>query len=109
MRAAGKGRLTRLLVAGNPPGVIAGSIVRVEFLPSARAFDAVISAVLTALGEWLLIRPQIAVPPARSRQRLPAATIVAFATIVGCVGGIYGIGGGSILAPVLISSGHSRP
>ena len=26
---------------------------------------------------------------------------------VGCVGGIYGIGGGSVLAPVLIGSGRS--
>ena len=26
--------------------------------------------------------------------------------MVGCVGGIYGIGGGSILAPVLIGTGH---
>jgi uncharacterized membrane protein YfcA len=28
------------------------------------------------------------------------------AAVVGCVGGIYGIGGGSILAPVLIGSGR---
>jgi uncharacterized membrane protein YfcA len=30
------------------------------------------------------------------------------AAVVGCVGGIYGIGGGSILSPVLIGSGR-RP
>lgn len=30
------------------------------------------------------------------------------AAVVGCVGGIYGIGGGSVLAPVLIGSGR-RP
>jgi uncharacterized membrane protein YfcA len=29
------------------------------------------------------------------------------AAAVGCVGGIYGIGGGSILAPILIGSGRS--
>jgi hypothetical protein len=28
------------------------------------------------------------------------------AAVVGCIGGIYGIGGGSILAPVLIATGR---
>jgi uncharacterized protein len=32
--------------------------------------------------------------------------MAALAAVVGCVGGIYGIGGGSILAPVLIGSGR---
>jgi uncharacterized protein len=34
---------------------------------------------------------------------------VVLAAVVGCVGGIYGIGGGSILAPVLIGSGRTPP
>jgi uncharacterized membrane protein YfcA len=34
--------------------------------------------------------------------------LVILAAAVGCVGGIYGIGGGSILAPVLIGTGR-RP
>jgi uncharacterized membrane protein YfcA len=33
--------------------------------------------------------------------------LVLTAVVVGCVGGIYGIGGGSILAPLLISFGRS--
>ena len=33
--------------------------------------------------------------------------MIVIAVVVGCVGGIYGIGGGSILAPVLISFGRS--
>ena len=32
--------------------------------------------------------------------------MTASAAAVGCVGGIYGVGGGSILAPVLIADGH---
>ena len=32
--------------------------------------------------------------------------LVVLAAVVGCVGGIYGIGGGAILAPVLIGSGR---
>ena len=34
--------------------------------------------------------------------------LVALAAVVGCVGGIYGIGGGAFLAPVLIGIGR-RP
>ena len=43
-----------------------------------------------------------AVRPGRSR---PPA-LVLLAVVVGCVGGTYGIGGGSILAPILIGSGR---
>src|SRR3954451_19107915 len=44
------GSLTRVLLAGTIPGVVAGAIVRVEFLPSPQAFDVVIAAVLIPLG-----------------------------------------------------------
>jgi hypothetical protein len=37
---------------------------------------------------------------------LSPARLVVMAMAVGCIGGIYGIGGGSILAPVLIRSGR---
>jgi uncharacterized protein len=48
-------------------------------------------------------------PSARPRQRvdLGEARLVAFSLAVGIVGGIYGIGGGSILAPALVSLGLS--
>jgi uncharacterized membrane protein YfcA len=35
-----------------------------------------------------------------------APVLIVLAAVVGCVGGIYGIGGGSILAPVLIGTGR---
>ena len=44
--------------------------------------------------------------PGSRRSRLPRAALLVIAAVVGCVGGIYGIGGGSILAPVLIADGH---
>ena len=37
---------------------------------------------------------------------IPVPVLVVLAVAVGCVGGIYGIGGGSILAPVLVGSGR---
>jgi uncharacterized protein len=101
------GRLTRLLVAGTLPAVILGSIIRVEFLPGARVFDLVVGAALTPLGAWIAVsRPD---PPARSVQagdRIAPAVLVLLSAAVGCAGGIYGIGGGSILAPILIGSGR---
>ena len=32
--------------------------------------------------------------------------MIGLATVTGCVGGIYGIGGGTILSPILIGSGR---
>ncbi len=101
------GRLTRLLIAGTLPGVVAGSIIRVELLPGARVFNLVVGAVLAPLGAWIaLSRPS---PQARSvdpGHTLAAPVLVVLSAVVGCVGGIYGIGGGSILAPILIGSGR---
>jgi uncharacterized protein len=47
------GRLALVLIAGPLPGVIAGSVIRVELLPGARVFDFVVAAVLLPLGLWL--------------------------------------------------------
>ena len=38
--------------------------------------------------------------------RLPRAAIGLLAAVAGCVGGIYGVGGGSILAPILVADGQ---
>ena len=46
------------------------------------------------------------VTPDRPARLIPAPVLVIPAAAVGCVGGIYGIGGGSILAPILIGSGR---
>ena len=97
------GALTRQLLLGTLPGVILGSIIRVEFLPGPRAFDAVIALVLIPLGTQLVIRRSVTQPSGWAA----FTPLVPIAMVVGCVGGIYGIGGGSILAPILIGSGRS--
>ena len=103
------GRLALVLIAGTLPGVIAGSVIRVELLPSPRVFDLVVAAVLIPLGIWLaLTRPSRPQDPDRPARLIPVPVLVVLAAAVGCVGGIYGIGGGSILAPILIGSGR-RP
>ncbi|MDQ2874638.1 MAG: TSUP family transporter, partial [Actinomycetota bacterium] len=67
----------------------------------------VVAAALLPLGVWLaLTRPD---RPGRAAGRvrvIPLLVLVLLAAVVGCVGGIYGIGGGSILAPVLIGTGR---
>jgi uncharacterized protein len=102
-----QGGLTMILVAGTLPGVIAGSVIRVELLPGPRVFDLVIAAVLLPLGAWLLSTPTRTAQVVGSASRsIPSPLLAILAAVVGCIGGIYGIGGGSILAPVLIGSGR---
>jgi uncharacterized protein len=98
------GRLTWLLLAGTLPGVVAGSVIRVYLLPGPVVFDFVVAAVLIPLGSWLALTADA--PAATGRARLPRLVIGLIAAVAGCVGGIYGIGGGSILAPVLITDGQ---
>jgi uncharacterized membrane protein YfcA len=102
------GRLTLVLIAGTLPGVIGGSYIRVELLPGPRVFDLVVAAVLAPLGTWItLTRPASAATPVRADHVIAPPVLVTLAAMVGCVGGIYGIGGGSILAPILIGTGRS--
>jgi uncharacterized protein len=101
------GRLSLVLIAGTLPGVIAGSVIRVELLPGARVFDLVVAAVLLPLGLWLaLTSPTPAAGEAKPARAVPMPALILLAAVVGCVGGIYGIGGGSILAPILIGTGR---
>jgi uncharacterized membrane protein YfcA len=100
------GRLAATLIAGTLPGVVAGSLVRVRLLPEPRVFDLVVAFVLLPLGCWLaLTRPGGSSGDGRSIH-LASPVLVLLAAGVGCVGGIYGIGGGSIIAPILIGTGR---
>jgi uncharacterized protein len=100
------GRLAFVLISGTLPGVIAGSVIRVELLPGPRVFDLLVAAVLLPLGIWLVATRADSGLRARPVRLIPAPALMALALLVGCVGGIYGIGGGSILSPVLIGSGR---
>jgi hypothetical protein len=97
--------LTRLLVLGTLPGVVAGALIRVFLLGGGQAFLVVVAVVLIPLGTWLAFAapPAPAGNPDRRRRRL----IVVLALAVGTIGGIYGIGGGSILGPILVGFGFS--
>jgi uncharacterized protein len=86
--------------------VVAGSVIRVELLPGPRVFDIVVAAVLLPLGLWLVLTRPPAAGPGQRRLVIPAPALIVLAVAVGCVGGIYGIGDGSILAPVLTGAGR---
>lgn len=101
-RSADIAGLTRLLLRGTLPGVVLGSIVRVELLPGPRPFRLVVGAVLLLIGLWL-VRRVLARPAPRAP--LGPRSTVALAGVVGLVGGVYGIGGGSLLAPLLVGTG----
>jgi uncharacterized protein len=49
------GLLALLLITGTLPGVITGSIIRVELVPGPRVFDLMIAALLLPLGIWLAV------------------------------------------------------
>ena len=104
------GRLALVLIAGTLPGVIAGSVIRVELLPGPRVFDLVVAALLVPLGAWIAlpapVRPLPDGDPGPPGRVIPAPVLIVLAAAVGCVGGIYGIGGGSILAPILVGTGR---
>jgi uncharacterized protein len=104
------GRLALLLITGTLPGVITGSIIRVELVPGPRVFDLMVATLLAPLGIWLLAtRPARhcdPAPPTPPTRQIPAPVLIFLACLTGCVGGIYGIGGGAILSPILIGSGR---
>ena len=102
------GRLALVLIAGTLPGVIAGSVIRVKLIPGPHVFDLVVAAVLIPLGIWLALTtpPSRTGEPDRPVRPIPTPVLAGLAAVVGCVGGIYGLGGGAFLAPVLIGSGR---
>ena len=84
-------------------GETAGDGGMLALLLALWAMDAIIAVVLIPIGTHLVVR-RTAANPSGAAALLP---LVPIAAVVGCVGGIYGIGGGSILAPVLIGAGQS--
>lgn len=101
-----RGDLTRRLVLGTLPGVVLGAAVRVYALPGPDVFRLLIATLLLPLGLSLTLR---ALSPARHHPpptgELPPRTLTGLALAVGVIGGIYGIGGGSLLGPILVGRG----
>ncbi len=119
--------LTAVIAAGTLPGVIAGSLIRITLLPDPRHFKVFVGAVLLLIGSRVaikLLRPAPATPPTsgplvvettrfdlgRLEYRyqgqlhgLPVPRLALLTLVIGVIGGTYGIGGGAIIAPLLVS------
>jgi hypothetical protein len=73
-------------------------------------FQLLVAAFLLPLGTWLaartLLPPRTPTPIPAPPHSVPSSrAVTALALIVGVVGGIFGMGGGSILGPVLTGRG----
>jgi uncharacterized membrane protein YfcA len=105
-RAPLRSPLTSVLLVGTLPGVIGGAVIRVLLIPGAQLFRLFVATLLFPLGAWLCLR-------AARASSAPAPTppsnrfVVTLALGVGIIGGIYGIGGGSLLSPILVGRGVS--
>lgn len=98
--------LTAQLLLGTLPGVVAGALLRVFVVPDGAVFRVLVACLLFPLGGWLVLRAVWA-PIAREERVASPAVVVALGVVAGVIGGIYGIGGGSLLAPVLVALGCS--
>ena len=101
-------RLAWVIATGTLPGLLAGWWLRVHWLFDPRVFKLFVGLVLLGLAIRLFLKkisPGANVPestvPNGGRSLMP---IFAVALVIGVVGGAYGIGGGSIMAPVLIAA-----
>lgn len=123
--------LTWVVVAGTLPGVIGGGFIRLHWLPDPKPFKAFVGCVLLYIGIRLFIdlvraargTAKPAPPPSEpfsvsvrewTWRRLvyrfqgedhgcSTPGIFALSLVVGVVGGVYGIGGGAIIAPFFVA------
>jgi uncharacterized membrane protein YfcA len=116
------------IAAGTVPGLLAGVIIRVALLPDPDLFKFFVGLVLLyitgRLGRDIFARTtkpspepkgqfevtaidfsikQMGFEFAGTRYRVPTVPIFTLSAAVGMIGGIYGIGGGALLAPVLVT------
>lgn len=125
--------LTWAVIIGTLPGVFIGAWVRIKYLPDPKNFKLFVGLVLCYIGFRLLLdvvknirRPRAAGRSQKSEKRLEIRiiessirqvkfdydgethqfsplVIYAICFLVGIVGGIYGIGGGAIVAPFFVA------
>lgn len=117
--------LTLLITLGTFPGVIIGYFLRISLFENLRNFKLLVGTVLLFIGIKLLY--DIFNPPKEAffspeapktirfdhkvlffeysgiKYKLSTPLIVFLSLVIGVIGGIYGIGGGAIMAPMLLA------
>lgn len=98
-------RLTWTLVAGTVPGALVGVFLRARYLPDPGRFKLFAGVVLLYIGGRLLADRWRGrgVPEGGGDHGFSTAGVLGLSLVVGVVGGMYGIGGGAIIAPLLVS------
>jgi len=98
--------LARTLILGTVPGALLGTVLRVRYLPDPARFKLFAGVVLLYVGGRLLARRIRRAEPGKTGEGhgFPVAGVVSLSLVVGLVGGVYGIGGGAIIAPLLVSA-----
>lgn len=94
--------LVGAVTAGTIPGIVIGSLIRIHYLPGPRRVKLFIALVLLYLA-FRLFRDTLA-PAVHKLKKSPTASLTAMALVVGLIGGIYGVGGGAIIAPFAMTS-----
>ncbi|MCF6188597.1 MAG: sulfite exporter TauE/SafE family protein [Desulfobulbaceae bacterium] len=125
--------LTWAVIIGTLPGVLAGAVIRVKYLPDPTTFKRFAAVVLLYIGVRLLrdiLKKDQDRPPTRApdqgqkggivsnafftvkslgytfegrQYEVSTLTIMVLSLTVGIIGGVYGIGGGAIIAPFFVS------
>jgi hypothetical protein len=117
------------IITGAIPGLVLGVFIRVRYLPDPKVFKFFVGLILLVLAlriladilrrdskdqgksinkqDWVVkIREfshrRIIYYFQKNRYQLPTVLVFSLSAVVGTVGGIYGIGGGAILAPILV-------
>jgi uncharacterized membrane protein YfcA len=79
--------------------VVLGAVLRVLVVTDPNVFRLIAAAVLLPSGLLILNRRPI------RKRAIPPAALTGLAFVIGVVGGLYGIGGGSLIGPILVGSG----
>ena len=120
--------LALAITIGTLPGVLVGYYIRVRFLPDPKSFKLFVGIILLYIGVRVIKKIIPAGGPAATggdgnfvvsnvtyslsrmgfdfqarRVEFSVAAIVILALVVGVIGGIYGIGGGAIIAPFCVA------
>jgi uncharacterized membrane protein YfcA len=120
--------LALAITIGTLPGVLVGYYIRVRFLPDPKAFKLFVGLILLYIGVRVIKKILQKVKSERAEQNVDfavsnviysmtrmgfdfqarrvefsLAAIIILALVVGVIGGIYGIGGGAIIAPFCVA------
>lgn len=113
--------LTLFLAVGTLPGVFIGAVARATILRQSGRFMIFVALVLAYMGLRLLLQKKSGAPGkglcvvtgaslqgfsfmyGGAEYKIKSPGIIGMSAVIGIVGGIYGIGGGAIISPVLVS------